>query len=169
MPFSLCHGERKIWTLVSMHEFCTWECVVLYPCEVGADLQLRQRLADVSAQLCSGGVWLLVVTARVVEGAVDTGPNQAQVEVEFPCSFLEDLQTHTDVLQGLLGFSHGWIERERSWDWQWRGLLLWYEGKIQRCKKNAHEVKQCPKIIFTANYWKAMEALFPLRPNFVLL
>lgn len=130
------------WTLVSLHEFCIWEGFVLYPCEVGADLQLRQRLADVSAQLCSGGVWLLVVTARVVEGAVDTGPNQAQVEVEFPCSFLENLQTHTDVLQGLLGFSHGWIERDRSWDWKWRGLLLRYEGKIRRCKKNAHWCKE---------------------------
>lgn len=69
-----------------------------YPREVGADLQLRQRLPDVAAQLGRRGVWLLVVTARVVEGAVYTGPDQAQVKVEFPCSLLEDLQTHTGIL-----------------------------------------------------------------------
>lgn len=30
--------------------------VVTHPCEVCADLQLRQRLSDVVAQLCGGGV-----------------------------------------------------------------------------------------------------------------
>lgn len=83
--------------------------VLTHPCEVCADLQLRQRLSDVAAQLCSGGVWLLVVTARVTEGAVDAGPDQAQVEAQFPSSLLEDLQPHAGILKSLLGFSHGWI------------------------------------------------------------
>lgn len=84
--------------------------VVTHPCKVCADLQLRQRLPDVAAQLSSGGVRLLVVTAGVTEGAVDAGPDQAQVEAEFPSSLLEDLQPHAGILQSLLGFSHGWIK-----------------------------------------------------------
>lgn len=83
--------------------------VLTHPCEVCADLQLRQRLSDVAAQLCSGGVRLLVVTAGVTEGAVDAGPDQAQVEAQFPGSLLENLQPHAGILQSLLGFSHGWI------------------------------------------------------------
>lgn len=81
--------------------------VVTHPCEVCADLQLRQRLSDVAAQLRGGGVRLLVVTAGVAERAVDAGPHQAQVEAQFPSSLLEDLQPHAGVLQSLLGFSHG--------------------------------------------------------------
>lgn len=88
--------------------------VITHPCEVCADLQLRQRLSDVVAQLCGGGVWLLVVTARVTEGAVDAGPDQAQVEAEFPSSLLEDLQPHAGILQSLLGFSHGWMTQQHS-------------------------------------------------------
>lgn len=86
----------------------SWRCVHCpHPGEVGADLQLRQRLADVAAQLGRGGVRLLVVAARVVEGALDAGPDQAQVEVELPRSLLEDLQTHAGIFQSLFGFSHG--------------------------------------------------------------
>lgn len=84
----------------------TYGVVVTHPCEVGADVQLRQRLSDVAAQLCSGGVRLLVVTARVTEGAADAGPDQAQVEAQFPSSLVEDLQAHAGILQSLLGFSH---------------------------------------------------------------
>lgn len=80
---------------------------VTHACKVCTDLQLRQRLSDVAAQLCSGGVRLLVVTAGVAEGAVDAGPDQAQVEAQFPSSILEDLQPHAGILQSLLGFSHG--------------------------------------------------------------
>lgn len=78
-----------------------------HPGEVGADVQLRQRLADVAAQLGGGGVRLLVVAARVVERALDAGPDQAQVEAELPRSLLQYLQTHAGVLQGLFGLSHG--------------------------------------------------------------
>lgn len=69
-----------------------------YPREVGTDLQLRQWLPDVAAQLGRRGVWVLIVTARVIQSAVDTGPDQTQVKVEFPCSLLEDLQTHAGIL-----------------------------------------------------------------------
>lgn len=88
---------------------CSRMCavVVTHPCEVCTDLQLRQRLPDVAAQLCSGGVRLLVVTPRVAEGAVNAGPHQAQVEAELPGSLLEDLQPHAGILQSFLGFSHG--------------------------------------------------------------
>lgn len=75
--------------------------------EVGADVQLRQRLADVAAQLGGGGVRLLVVAARVVERALDAGADQTQVEVEPPGSLLQHLQTHAGVLQSLFGFPHG--------------------------------------------------------------
>lgn len=78
-----------------------------HPGEVGADVQLRQRLADVAAQLGGGGVRLLVVAARVVERALDAGADQAQVEGELPRSLLQHLQTHAGVLQSLLGFPHG--------------------------------------------------------------
>lgn len=84
--------------------------VVTHPCEVGADLQLRQRLSDVAAQLRGGGVRLLVVAGGVAEGAVDAGPDQAQVEAEFPSSLLEDLQAIAGILQSLRGFFHGWIK-----------------------------------------------------------
>lgn len=83
---------------------------VTHACKVCTDLQLRQRLSDVAAQLCSGGVRLLVVAAGVAEGAVDAGPDQAQVEAQFPRSVLEDLQPDAGILQSLLGFSHGWIK-----------------------------------------------------------
>lgn len=120
---------------------------VLYPCEVGADLQLGQWLADVAAQLGRGGVWLLVMTAWVVEGAVDTGPDQVQVKVEFPCCLLEDLQTHTNVLQSLLGFSHGWIERDHRWDWEWIRLLL--GGENQDVKEKCPSKQSTPLTSFS--------------------
>lgn len=61
----------------------------LYPGEVGADLQLGQRAADVVAQLGRGGVRVFVPAAGVVERAVDPAADLAQVEVQSPHSFLQ--------------------------------------------------------------------------------
>ena len=53
------------------------------------------------------------MAAGVAERAVDAGADQAQVEVELARPLLENLQRHADVLQGLLGFSHGCERRDR--------------------------------------------------------
>lgn len=88
-----------------------WMCKMCvhrpHPGEVGADVQLRQRLADIAAQLGGGGIRLLIVAAWVVERALDAGPDQAQVEIKLPCSLLKHLQTNAGVLQSLLGLPHG--------------------------------------------------------------
>lgn len=81
--FTTCNRVNTVIAVITRDAF-------LYPCEVGADLQLGQRLSDVAAQLGRGGVRLLVVTARVVEGAVDADPHQAQVEVKLPRRLPED-------------------------------------------------------------------------------
>lgn len=95
--------------------FSASDCVrvVSYPGEIGSDVQPGQRLADVVAQLGRGGVRVFVVAAGVVEGAVDPAAHLAQVEVQLGHAFLQDHQRGADVLQGLLGFSHGWNQAER--------------------------------------------------------
>lgn len=76
---------KTLWFVFSVSERAV---VVLYPGEIGTDVQPGQRLADAVAQLGRGGVRVFVVTAGVVEGAVDPAADLAQVEVEFGHAFL---------------------------------------------------------------------------------